>query len=245
MSETSFWEGGPKNMFFMGLFLGVAVIAIAGLIYVLTVGSPGRAKTADTANNNVVVQQPDAQQPAPSYAPVKDVGPTDHVRGNKNAKVTLIEYSDFECPYCKRHVPTIEQALKDYPNDVRFVYRHYPLPFHANAQKEAEASECVAKQGGDNAFWKFHDIVYAETTATGTGIPLDTLGDIAKRSGVDQKKFQTCLDSGEMAARVSADMASGNDSGVEGTPATFVNGTLVSGAVPYSVLKEAIEAAKK
>ncbi|HEU0050788.1 MAG TPA: thioredoxin domain-containing protein [Patescibacteria group bacterium] len=235
----------------MGLFLGLAAASIAGLILVLSFVWNGRALAANSnpnSNGQVANQpsapQPSAPQPTPAQ-PVKAVSASDHIRGNKNAKVTLIEYSDFECPYCKRFEPTVEQALKDYPNDVRLVYRHYPLSFHQNAEKEAEASECAAKLGGDAAFWKYHDKIYAETTSNGTGFSLDRLVPLAGEIGLDKAKFQTCLDSGQMKAKVDADYASGNDAGVEGTPATFVNGQLVSGAVPYDNLKAAIEAAKK
>jgi len=189
---------------------------------------------------------PSAPQPTAPAGPVKEVSAADHVTGPKNAKVTLIEYSDFECPFCKRHFDTVQQALKDFPNDVRLVFRHYPLSFHQNAQKEAEASECAAKLGGNDAFWKMHDKIFKETASNGTGFALDKLGTAAKEIGLNQAAFQKCLDSGEMASKVTADMASGNDSGVEGTPATFVNGTLVSGAIPYEGaqgFKAAIQAA--
>lgn len=235
-------------MFFMGLFLGLAVASTIALGTVLGMIWNGKTVLA-AGNNNVVAAAPSPAAPsaptAPS-APVKPVSDSDHIIGSKNAKVTLIEYSDFECPFCKRHFDTVEQALKDFPKDVRLVYRHYPLSFHANAQKEAEASECAAKLGGNDAFWKMHDKIFTLTTSNGTGFALDKLGTTAKEIGLDQTKFQKCLDSGEMAARVAADTATGNDSGVQGTPATFVNGNLISGAVPYEGaqgFKAAIQAA--
>ncbi len=247
--ESSFWQGSPKNMFFMGLFLGLAISATVGLSVVL--GAVWSGKAASAGSGQVVQQAPvpnpdptPSNQQQPPAQPVKAVdAKVDHIRGNKNAKVTLIEYSDFECPFCKTYIPSVEQALKDFPKDVRLVYRHYPLSFHQNAQKQAEASECVAKLGGDVAFWKFHDIIFTETTSNGTGFALDKLGPAAARAGVNQAAFQKCLDSGEMAAKVAADQASGNDAGVQGTPTTFVNGKEVSGAVPYAQLKAAIQAA--
>lgn len=242
-SEAGFWNASPKTTFTMGLILGLLVSAIAALIVILSMllGGGGLPRSPIA-----VVPEPPLPgdpTPVPPSAPPKEVDSSDHVRGNKNAKVTLIEYSDFECPFCKTHVPSVEQALKDFPKDVRLVYRHYPLSFHQNAQKEAEASECVAKLGGNDAFWKFHDKIFTETTSNGTGFALDKLGPAAAAVGVNQQKFQSCLDSGETRTLVDEDMTSGNNSGVQGTPATFVNDKLVSGAVPYSVLKAEIVAA--
>lgn len=249
-TQQSFWSGSPKSMFFMGLFLGLAISSTIALTSVL--GMVWKGKTVFAAGTNPT-PTPTAANPTPSAptpsapaAPVKAVSSSDHIIGAKNAKVTLIEYSDFECPFCKRHFDTVKSALRDFPNDVRLVFRHYPLSFHQNAQKEAEASECAAKLGGNDAFWKMHDKIFTETTSNGTGFALEKLGPAAKEIGLNQAAFQKCLDSGEMAAKVAADTASGNDSGVEGTPATFVNGTLVSGAIPYEGaqgFKAAIQAA--
>lgn len=221
-------------MFFMGLFLGVAIASTLGLGLalggVLTNGN-GSANVA--ANPGNVPTNPGTggtvTPPPTNYAPVKAVAATDHVRGNKDAKVTMIEYSDFECPFCKRFSPTVDQALKDFPNDVRLVYRHFPLrSIHPTAQKASEASECAAKLGGDAAFWKMHDKLIAANT-----LSVDVLKGFAKEIGVDQAKFNTCLDNSETAGRVDADLNEGSASGVEGTPATFINGSLASGAIPY------------
>ena len=228
-------------MFFTGLFLGVAVSAVVGLGLTLNLVLGGRALAVGTAPTVAAPSIP-TTAPAPVTAgPLKEVGSADHVKGAKNAKVTLVEYSDFQCPFCSRHLPTVEQALKDYPNDVRLVYRHYPLSFHPEAQKSAEASECAAKLGGNDAFWKMHDELFAKQATLGRTLYTE----LAKNIGLNTTNFDKCLDSGEMAARVSTDLNEGTSAGVEGTPATFVNGTLISGAVPYSEMKAAIEAALK
>ncbi len=169
----------------------------------------------------------------------------DHILGPKNAKVTLVEYSDFECPFCKRHYDTMKQIQAKYPNDVRVIFRHYPLSFHQNAQKEAEASECVAELGGNDAFWKFHDKIFTQTTSNGTGFALTGLGPAAKEVGVDQGAFQKCLDSGKYASKVAKEEQEGSDAGVQGTPGTFVNGKLVEGAVPLSAFQQQIDAILK
>ncbi len=247
------FQGSPKTMFYLGLFAGVAGSAIVALALLLSSISSGKSllptQAADTNAPSAVAPTPTptpTQPTQPVGGPVKPVDEkVDHIIGAKNAKVTLIEYSDFECPFCKRHFDTMQQVLKNYPNDVRIVYRHFPLSFHQNAEKEAEASECANDLGGSVAFWKLHDRIFTDTTSNGTGFALDKLGPAAKDIGLDQKKFQDCLDSGKFASRVAKDQQEGSDAGVQGTPATFVNGKLISGAVPYDVFKAEIDAALK
>jgi len=240
--SSSFFDGGSKTLFYTGLFLGVAGTLIIVMAYMLTGGFT--TTSAKTATNPIpTVQQPVAGDDyLPPAGPVAAVDPNiDHIIGSDNAKVTLIEYSDFECPFCSRHLPSVKQALADFPNDVRLVYRHYPLTaIHPSAQKAAEASECVANLAGNDAFWNFHDKVFA---AQATGLSAAVFKTIAGEIGVDQGAFDSCLDSGEMAALVAEHTATGNDAGVQGTPATFVNGSLISGAVPYATLRSAMEAA--
>jgi protein-disulfide isomerase len=191
-----------------------------------------------------------AANPSPSVAAKKPkaVSSADHIRGNKNAKVTLIEYSDYECPYCKNFEATITEIMNTYSDKIRLVYRHYPLSFHANAEKEAEASECVAEIGGNDAFWKFSDTIYQRTTSNGTGFALDALGPLAAEVGVDQQKFQSCLDSGKYAKLVKDSISEGQGAGVQGTPSTFVvdskgNSELIVGAQPIDSFKTVIDKA--
>lgn len=248
MDSQSFWNGSPKTMFYMGLFLGLAVASILALAVLLGTMMSGRTfGVAANAGNTVAYNGDNNPSPTPTPSPTPVAGPVkpvdekaDHIIGAKNAKVTLIEYSDFQCPYCGKHEPAIAQALKDFPKDVRVVYRHYPLTsIHPNAQKAAEASECAAKLGGEGAFWKMHDQLFAQQTALSPTL-YETL---AKGLGLDTKKFNDCVNSGATASRITADVASGDSSGVGGTPATFVNGKLIEGAVPYDQLKQAIQSA--
>jgi len=228
-------------MFFTGLFLGIAVSAVVGLGATLNLVMSGKALALGGSGNYVAPSAPSAPSaPTPVAAgPLKPVSDNEHIMGAKNAKVTLVEYSDFQCPFCQRHLPSIKQALKDFPNDVRLVYRYYPLSFHPEAQKSAEAAECAAKLGGNDAFWKMHDELFANQATLGRSLYTD----LAKKIGLNTANFDKCLDGGEMATRVNTDLNEGTTAGVEGTPATFVNGQLVSGAVPYSELKAAIQAA--
>ncbi|KKS89599.1 MAG: Periplasmic thiol:disulfide interchange protein DsbA [Microgenomates group bacterium GW2011_GWC1_43_11] len=188
-------------------------------------------------------------QPSPQKAGKKpEITEKDHVRGNSNAKVTLVEYSDMECPFCKRFHPTMLQVMKEYQDKVKWIFRHYPLPFHANAQKEGEASECAAKLGGNEAFWKYIDAILERTTSGGTGFALDKLVPLAVEIGLDKSTFETCLDSGEFTQKVKDHMTSGTAEGVTGTPGTIVidaNGDtqLIPGALPYEQIKPMIDAA--
>ncbi len=231
-------------MFYMGLFLGLAISSIVALGSVVSLVWSGKSLAA--GGTNVVATNPTpSPSPSPSptptpAGPVKPVSDKDHILGNKNAKVTLIEYSDFECPFCSRHLPAIKQALKDFPNDVRLVYRHFPLSFHPQATPAAVASECAAKLGGNDKFWTMHDKLFENQTTLGR----DLYVRLAKEMGLKEADFTKCLDSDQdVKTRVSTDMMEGESAGVEGTPATFVNGKLVSGAVPYEMLKQEIVAA--
>jgi len=201
--------------------------------------------SAGSANAKAAVV-PSGTPQQPQQVKAKPVTSSDHVRGNVNAKVTLIEYSDFECPFCKNFQSTLTDLLKNYGDKIRLVYRHYPLPFHANAQKEAEASECVANLGGNDAFWKFADAIYERTTSNGTGFALDKLGPLAAEVGVDQTVFQNCLDSGKYEKLVKDSITEGSAAGVSGTPSTFIidskgNSQLVVGAQPIDSFKTVID----
>src|SRR3989339_303994 len=179
----------------------------------------------------------DAGTAQPATGKIKPVNSSDHIRGNVNAKLSLVVYSDFECPFCQKFHPIATVLLKTYGDKIRLIYRHYPLPFHQNAQKEAEASECIAELGGNDVFWKYTDTIFERTTANGTGFALDKLGPLAKEVGVDQTKFQKCLDSGKYTQKVQDQMAKGSEEGVTGTPGTIIlteNGStqLIPGALP-------------
>jgi protein-disulfide isomerase len=228
----------------------VCSIGLAGLMIGYSMGL--RAQGGYAPSPPAPSPQAQAQAPAAAPAGSKDAPPLDarldHIRGNPKAAISVIEYSDFECPFCKRHAPTMAQVLSTYTDgSVNVVFRHFPLPFHQNAQKEAEASECVAELGGNDAFWSFHDKIFDRTTSNGLGFALDKLGPLAKEIGVDQAKFQACLDSGKYAQKVKDQAAGGAAAGIHGTPGTIVlnNATkktaYVVGAVAFSSFQTAIE----
>lgn len=155
---------------------------------------------------------------------VKRVSKTeDHIRGNKDAKISLIEYSDFECPFCKKFHPMAEQIMAMYGNDINWVYRHYPLGFHDPlATKEAEASECVSELGGNDKFWEYADLIYERTTSNGDGLTMDNLLTMAGEVGINSDAFKNCMDSGKYLGKVQRDTAEGASAGVEGTPGNIL-----------------------
>ncbi len=167
----------------------------------------------------------------PFRIPVEAIGPA---LGPADAPVTLIEFSDFECPYCVRIYPTLQQVVKQYGDKVRLVYRQFPLDIHDNAFKAAEASLCADDQG---EFWGMHNAMFDNMQAVKSG----GFGELANTLGLDMKAFNICMASGKFASRVEQDMEDGSVVGVTGTPATFVNGRLVSGAISMERLTAMID----
>ncbi len=252
-SKKSFFEQlDPKSALLVGLVGGVLTLGTIGFI-VLGVMTLKGNKIGSAPYQQAGVDVPNVPAPAAPSAPapsgpVPPVTKDDHVRGDAKAPLTLIEYSDYECPFCQRFHPTMLQVMEQYSGKVKWVFRHFPLSFHQNAQKEAEASECMAELGGANAFWKYTDAIFERTAAGGTGFPLSGLGALAKELGVNQQKFQTCLDSGKYAAKVKTQADAGGGAGINGTPGTFVvtaqgEATLITGAQPLEQVKAAIDAA--
>ena len=162
----------------------------------------------------------------------------DSIKGEADAPVTIVEFSDYECPFCARfYTGAYEQIKTEYidTGKVKFVYRDFPLNFHPNAQKAAEAAECAGEQG---MYYEMHDLLFELGVSGG----VDSYKEYAQDIDLNTAEFNECLDSGEMADEVKEDMVDGQNAGVQGTPAFFVNGEMISGAQPFSVFKAAIDA---
>ena len=164
---------------------------------------------------------------------VEAIGPS---KGPEKAPVTIIEFSDFECPYCSRAAKTIEQLFNNNAGRIRLVFRSFPLGFHQNAKKAAEAGLCANEQG---KFWQMHDAMFGDQE----NLTVDALKAKAASVGLDAAAFATCLDSGKFAGQVEADMKAGAEAGVEGTPAFIINGQLVSGARSLEEFQMAVDKA--
>ncbi len=174
----------------------------------------------------------------------------DPVLGNSNAKVTIIEFSDYQCPFCRKFwTDTLPQIKKEYidTGKVKLVFRDFPLSFHPNAAPAAETANCAREKGGDEAYFIMHDKIFAEQNKLDGGTVKSTVFDgwdnevlkkWAKDLGYD---ISSCLDSGKYASEVQKDFDDGANSGVSGTPTFFVNGQLVGGAQPFSVFKQIID----
>lgn len=170
-------------------------------------------------------------------APKVDVSVDDDPSmGSKNAPVTIVEFTDYQCPFCAKARPTVKQLIAEYGDKVYYVLRDYPLDFHPNAKKAAEAAQCAGDQG---KYWEYSDMIWANQ---GTIDPAN-LKKFAADLKLDTKKFDACLDTGKYTAEVEKDFADGNKAGVSGTPSFFINGTPIFGAHPLEKFKELVDRA--
>ncbi|HSE82929.1 MAG TPA: DsbA family protein [Thermodesulfobacteriota bacterium] len=163
------------------------------------------------------------------------------VKGDKNAKVTIVEYSDFQCPFCSKASDMLPKILQEYKGKVKIFYKQFPLPTHQWAMNAAIASVCTYRVGGNDSFWKFHDLVFDKQQEITDQKSKEQLKGIAKQLGVDEKKYDACLNSPDVAARVQSDINEGQSIGVNSTPTFIINGLPVPGA-DYDRVKAAIEA---
>ncbi len=215
------------------IVVGFAFIAIA--IYF----SGGKAAPAPT----VATGTPEAEK-AIELSPVTE---KDFIRGNPNAPITIVEYSDYDCPFCKNFHDTMKLIMDDYgvTGKVAWVYRQFPLAqLHPNAPRISEAAYCVGELGGDDAFWKFSDLVFGEREVN-EPTNMTRLPEFAEKAGVSRTEFNTCLSSGRHTTTVEESLKDGVKAGAQGTPYSVVTvgdqKAVISGAQPYPVVKQIIE----
>lgn len=178
---------------------------------------------------------------------MNEVTEEDYIRGSADAQVTIVEYSDLECPFCKNFHETMNQVVSEYePDEVAWVFRHFPLDtLHRKARQEAIAAECVGILGGDEAFWAYIDRIF-ETTTSNDGLNLDLLPQFATEVGIEATAFNTCIEGDEAARAVQDDVDNAIAAGGRGTPFSILvtaDGQTVElgGAVPYENLKQGID----
>lgn len=223
----------PAQNFAIPFAIIVAGLAIAAAVY-FGDNKQGIAAAPQGAQNQEVTLDPVTEK--------------DHILGNPQAKVTIVEYSDTECPYCKVFHDTMNRVMSEYGSggQVAWVYRQFPIAGrHPKALKEAEAMECVTKLGGNEKFWSYTNKIF-EVSPLNDNLDPAKLPQIAKEIGLDEAAFNTCLTSGEMKAVVDAGIASAVKAGAQGTPYSLVvvNGKIVgsiNGAQPYETVKAQLD----
>lgn len=234
------------------------MVILTVLVLITTIAALSINSKINTLVGDDVEAEDDAPEQQPAAQPADDRTEVsvddDAIKGDEDAPVTIIEFSDFECPYCgafygsheglisqfKQRDPSWEPAypkiIEEYveTGKVRYVMRDLPLNFHRYAQKASEAAECAGEQ---DKFWEMHDILFENQEA----LEVNNLKAYAEEIGLDTDEFNTCLDSGRMASEVRSDMMAGQRAGVRGTPTFFVNGITLRGAQSFQAFKEVID----
>lgn len=235
----------------MYIALLIAFLVIGYLLGQLNSTSAGTNKVASTNDQQAGTVAP---QQAPPSGPVTVSVDDDPVLGEENAPITIIEFSDYECPFCKRSFDQmLPQLTEEYidTGKVKLVYRDLPLPFHdPMATREAIAANCSREQGGDSTYFKYHDEIFTRTISNGNGLAEEDLTTIASDIGLNLADFSTCLDSGKYDEEIQNDLADASIVGATGTPTYFIGksssdgnivGQIIVGAQPFSVFKAIID----
>lgn len=223
------------------LTVPVAIILAGALVAGAVLYSNGKPGITVPANTGVA-----------AVASFRPVDQKDHILGNPRAKVKVIEFSDTECPFCKRFHETMHKVMNEHSSsgDVAWIYRHFPLDsLHPKAAHEAVATECAAELGGNDGFWKYVDRIFA-VTPSNNGLDVSELPKIAEAVGLDRVAFEACLASNRYQDKVNTDRADALSAGAQGTPySVVINASgkqfIINGAQPYESVKETIEQAFK
>ncbi len=229
------------------LAVPIAIVIAGALIALAVFYSDGK-----TSNAKVPEQQGVAREQTGDLEKMIPISSTDHIRGNPDAPVKIVEYSDTECPFCKRFHTTMKEVIAEYGKDgkVAWVYRHFPLDqLHSKARKEAVALECANEQGGNDKFWSYADRLY-EVTPANNGLDPAELPKIAQYVGLDIQRFNTCLSSTKYDQHIEDEVQNAVATGGNGTPWSIVVGKNnkkypLSGAQPLSAVKQLIDLAGK
>lgn len=236
-----------QNPYVVPAAIVLAGALVASSIIYSRIPAPG----SQTASLGRATEETAGQTAPRAVENIRPVTSRDHIRGNPEAPVKIVEFSDLECPFCKRFNDTLLQALAEYGKEgkVAWVYRHFPLDsLHSKARKEAEATECAAALGGNEKFWAYIDRLF-EITPSNNNLDLIQLPQIAQEVGLDRKRFEQCLATSEkFAQRIEEDYQDAVASGGAGTPYSIViapdgKKLVISGAQPYAVVKNIIQSA--
>ena len=249
MQDKKVVEPLNKNLAMVcGTIILVSLVIAGAVLYSNSNKGNNVVINGNTPNN----QQPQNQQPT---GPVSVSSDDDPVLGDKNAPLTMIEFSDYECPFCKRHFTDVyPQLKKDYidTGKLKLVFRDFiAVPSHNPlATSQAIAASCAKDQGGDSMYFRYHDAIFTKTISNGNGMAVSELPAIAKSLGLNVSTFQSCLDSNKYKDEVAKDVADASKAGVNGTPSFFVGkssqdgtiqGTIIVGAQPFAAFKVIID----
>ncbi|OGY89909.1 MAG: hypothetical protein A2927_01005 [Candidatus Komeilibacteria bacterium RIFCSPLOWO2_01_FULL_45_10] len=239
--QNVFSSLAPKTSFILGVIFSVLILGTVGFFILLSqtlAEKGGSEKVNNTDVNNPAVAPTVAPNAAQGGLVNIQLTGNEHVRGNLNAPVKIVEFSDFQCPYCGAFHPTMQQVMSEYGDQVAWIYKHFPLDsLHPNARPAAEASECTAEQKGDIGFWQFADGLFSNQDRLGNALYEELAGQI----GVNLSQFRDCVSSGKYRDKVEAEYQEGISYGVTGTPGNFINGIPVKGALPVASLKQIID----
>jgi len=232
----------PKASFIAGIGVMVAVFFVVGFFVLLSMVLSGKEALAPVVAD---INQPSGVQDAAQGAGQIQLAPVtggDWARGNESARITVVEYSDIDCSYCHQFYPVLQRLASEYPNDVRWVYRHFPLDsIHPQARVKAEAAECAGAIGGQDGFWAFIDTLY-ENPASG-----NDLAAVASDAGIDEDAFSACVTENPYANKVQSQAIDAQRAGAQGTPySVFVadgENIPLSGAASYEQVAQFIESA--
>ena len=229
----------PKSAFKVGLLTGLGIMFVIGFFILLGILLDGKMgdddkntnKNTNTNTNNVVNTNPGTNPSADIT--VEGLADDDWVRGDKDAPITIVEFSDIDCPFCSRFHETMLKITDDYSGEINWAYRHFPLTsLHPEAYKKAEATECVGELGGNDKFWEFLDILFEDTTEKLADLP-----EIVSSLGLNSDDFQTCLDSGKYTSKIQNHSSQAQAAGGRGTPHSIIivgdTKIPIQGAQPY------------
>jgi protein-disulfide isomerase len=237
-------KDNPIPIILSVIALALAAYATFNVVEIKNGGASDVSNDSEAFKANVfeVIDDYIAEKSGQPTGPVEVSVDDDAVKGDKNAPVTIVEFSDYECPFCGKYFEeTLPQITENYidTGKVKYVFRDFPLNFHAKAKPAANAAECVREQGGDEMYFEYHDVLFNNQDA----LDVDSLKKHAADFDIDQTEFASCVDENKYSEEIDKDFADGSKYGVRGTPAFFINGVPVSGAQPYENFKAVIEQA--
>jgi protein-disulfide isomerase len=217
--------------FAMGLVSGIAVIAVIGMVVFGTLYFSNQNGDGSVAGDDDTKQE-DTEDKAPEVN--LSIADNDYVLGNPDAKIKIFEFSDFQCPYCARFHEVMNQIVDEYPNDVAWIFKQFPIQSHPLGMPGAMATECAGDQG---KFWEMSDMIFSNQET----LTIESFAIFAGDLGLDLDAFNQCMTDNPHGEKIANDYQTGITSGVRGTPSSFVNGNIIPGALPYESMKQMVD----